>query len=149
LIGFGVQQKIKWLLQIDFVRFCMVGALGFVINAVLLLVLNKNLHSPFVAQLISSEIALFSNFMFHHKWTYRATAVRKTLTKLVIQFHMTSWAAIVGSALLVTIGIKYAHLEPLIALAISSALALFWNFAWSRFVIWRKRPAAPSPQANG
>lgn len=130
------------LLKIDFVRFCLVGTLGFGINAGLLLVLNKNLHSPFVAQLIASEIALFSNFIFHHKWTYRATAVRKTISKLIVEFHLTSWTAIIGSAVLVTVGIKYLHLPELVALAISSALALFWNFAWSRFVIWRKRPRA-------
>ena len=123
----------------------MVGALGFIINAALLSLLNKDLHSPFVAQLISSEIALFSNFMFHHKWTYRATAVRKKLSKLIIQFHVTSWVAILGSAILVTVGIKYLHMQPIVALAISSVLALFWNFAWSRFVIWRKRAPASEP----
>lgn len=133
-----MQTKIQQLLQVDFIRFCIVGASGFVINAVLLMLLNKDLKSPFVAQLIAGEIALFSNFMFHHRWTYRASHVRKTITKLIVQFHATSWAAIIGSAVLVTVGIKYAHLPEIVALACSSAIALFWNFGWSRYVIWRK-----------
>lgn len=135
-----MQQKIKQLLQIDFVRFCIVGASGFVINAVLLMILNKDLHSPFVAQLIAAEIALFSNFMFHHHWTYKATKVRKTMSKLIVQFHLTSWAAIIGSALLVTLGINHFHLHEVVALAISSGIALFWNFGWSKFMIWRSSP---------
>lgn len=133
-----MREHINKLLEVDFIRFGIVGASGFVINAVLLTVLNKDLHSPFVAQLIASEIALFSNFMFHHHWTYKANKTRKTISKLIVQFHLTSWAAIIGSALLVTAGIHFFHLNPLIALAISSAIAMFWNFGWSRFVIWRK-----------
>jgi len=135
-----VQQKITQLLQIDFVRFCIVGASGFVINAVLLMVLNKDLHSPFVAQLIAAEIALFSNFMFHHHWTYKANKVRNTMSKLIVQFHLTSWAAIIGSAALVTVGINVFHLHEVVALAISSGIALFWNFGWSKFMIWRSSP---------
>lgn len=135
-----MQQKITQLLQIDFVRFCIVGASGFVINAVLLMILNKDLHSPFVAQLIAAEIALFSNFLFHHHWTYKANKVRKTMSKLIVQFHLTSWAAIIGSAALVTVGISKFHLHEVVALAISSGIALFWNFGWSKFMIWRSSP---------
>jgi putative flippase GtrA len=127
------------LIKIDFVRFCMVGSLGFVINAVLLTVLNKDLNSPFAAQMIASEVALLSSFMFHHHWTYRANKVRKTMTTLIIQFHATSWVAIVGSAVIVATGVDVLHLQPVAALAISSAVVLFWNFAWSKYVIWRGR----------
>lgn len=133
-----MRDNILKLLQFDLVRFGIVGVSGFLINAALLILLNKDLHSPFVAQLIASEIALFSNFMFHHHWTYKASKSRKTISKLIIQFHATSWVAIIGSALLVTAGIKYVHLPPIVALAVSSAIAMFWNFGWSKFVIWRK-----------
>ena len=133
---------VKTLLQHDFIRFCIVGASGFVINAALLTLLDKNLGSPFVAQLIEGEIALFSNFMFHNKWTYKKDVlVEKPFLRLVVQFHLTSWAAIIGSALLVGIGVKYVHLAPIVALAISSALALSWNFGWARYIIWRKQGA--------
>lgn len=133
-----MRENIQKLLRFDFVRFGIVGFSGFLINAALLTILNKDLHSPFVAQLIASEIALFSNFLFHHHWTYKASKTRKTISTLIMQFHLTSWAAVVGSALLVTAGIRYLHLAPLVALAISSGIAMFWNFGWSKFVIWRK-----------
>ena len=131
-------RRLKQLLEIDFIRFCIVGAFGFIINAILLMILNADLHSTFVAQLIAAEVALFSNFIFHHKWTYRANKVRKTISTLIVQFHITSWAAIIASALIVWAGVKFLHLHPLTALVISSITALFWNFAWSKFVIWRK-----------
>lgn len=128
----------KRALRVDFVRFCLVGAIGFIINFTLLTLLYKKLGMPaFLAQLIASEVALFSNLLLHHHWTYKHKKVSKTISNLLVQFHMTSWAAIVGSALLVSLFIHVLKLNYVIALIISSGVALFWNFSWSKYIIWR------------
>jgi putative flippase GtrA len=133
------KEKLARLLKIDFVRFCIVGGTGFVINFIILIVLNKLLHVPiFIAQLIGAEIALFSNFMLHHHWTYKGHKVPKTIPKLLMQFHVSTWPAILGSALMVTAFERLLHFSNLLALATSSAIALSWNFGWSKYVIWRK-----------
>ncbi len=126
------------LIKIEFVRFCIVGGTGFVINFAILTALHKGLGWPvFIAQLIGAEIALFSNFMLHHTWTYKGHHVKKSLAQLLVQFHATTWPAIVGSALMVSAFVKWLHMSSLMALAISSLIALLWNFVWSKFVIWR------------
>jgi putative flippase GtrA len=128
----------KRLLEIDFVRFCIVGGLGFVINFALLIGLTKFIGLPvFWAQLIGAEVALFSNFILHHNWTYKEKKVKKSIGTLLVQFHATSWPAIVGSTLMVAGGVKFLHLSKLVALLVSSVIALAWNFSWSKFVIWR------------
>ncbi len=132
------KQKIIRLLEIDFIRFCIVGGTGFVINFSLLTLLHKYLGLYiFFAQLIGAEIALFSNFLLHHHWTYKRNKVNKTILSLVIQFHATSWAAVLGSALMVTFFVRVLSLTNLLALAVSSIIALFWNFFWSKFVVWK------------
>lgn len=126
------------LLQIDFVRFCLVGASGFTINFILLTLLYKHLGlHAFVAQLISGEVALFSNFMLHHHWTYNKKNVVKSIKQLLWQFHATSWIAILGSALIVSVCIHTLHLNYILALVISSVIALAWNFLWSKYYIWK------------
>lgn len=126
------------LLRHDFVRFCIVGASGFLINFAILTLLYRKFHSPlFIAQIIAAEIALFSNFMFHHHWTYKASKVRKTMTKLIVQFHLTSWVAVIGSASIVSLGVGVLNLHYFPSLVIASGSALLWNFGWSKFVIWR------------
>lgn len=126
------------LLELDFVRFCIVGGTGFVINFVLLIGLTKFAKFPvFIAQFIGAEVALFSNFVLHHNWTYKKNKVKKTIGTLLVQFHATTWPAIIGSTLMVAGGVKYLRLSKLFALIISSAVALVWNFVWSKFVIWR------------
>lgn len=132
------KEKFIRLLRLDFIRFSIVGGTGFVINFVILTLLHKSLGiSVFVAQFIGAEIALFSNFMLHNNWTYKNKKVKKSLMSLIIQFHATTWPAIFGSTFMVASGVKYFHLSNLSALAVSSIVALGWNFGWSKYVIWR------------
>lgn len=130
--------QLERLLKIDFVRFCVVGGTGFLINFAFLDGLHRIFHVPIpIAQFVGAEIALFSNFILHHHWTYKAHRVNKTLSSLIFQFHVTSWPAILGSTLMVSVGVKVFHLSEAVALIISSAIALGWNFGWSKYVIWR------------
>ena len=122
----------------DFVRFCIVGGTGFIINLVILTLLSKTFNLPIpIAQFIGAEIALFSNFILHHYWTYKYKHVTKSISKLIIQFHVSSWPAILGSTLMVSLGVDVLHMSKLVSLTISSAIALLWNFAWTKFVIWK------------
>jgi len=131
--------QIERLLKVEFIRFCIVGGVGFVINFAILIGLSNGLHAPIVlAQLIGAEIALGSNFVLHHNWTYKGHNVKKSLKSLIIQFHATSWPAILGSTAMVSLGVDVFHLSKVISLVVSSVVALMWNFWWSKFVIWRK-----------
>lgn len=127
----------------DFIRFCMVGGTGFVINLSILTILHTKLDlNLFLSQVIASEIALFSNFLLHHHWTYKLHHTKKTITRLLVEFHAVSWPAILGSSLMVSFGVKVMGLSDLVALIISSAIVLFWNFLWSKYVIWKKDGSA-------
>lgn len=130
--------QIERLLKIEFIRFCIVGGLGFVINLIILTGLTKFLNAPVIlAQLIGGEIALGSNFYLHHTWTYKRHHVTKSLKSLIVQFHATSWPAILGSTAMVSLGVDAFHLSKLVALLISSVIILGWNFVWSKYVIWK------------
>ena len=132
------KRKFLELLRLDFVRFCIVGGLGFVINFILLVALHSLVGmSAFFSQLFAAEVALLCNFMLHNHWTYARHRVAKSVPTLLIQFHASTWPAIVGSAVLVALGEGLLHLSNLVALALSSTIALGWNFAWSKYVIWR------------
>jgi len=130
--------QLNRLLKLEFIRFCIVGGTGFVINLVLLTILHKLWGiNIFISQLVSSEIALFSNFMLHHNWTYRHKKVKKSITSLLIQFHATTWPAILGSSLMVGAGVRFLNLSNFVALSLASIIVLGWNFGWSKFVIWK------------
>jgi putative flippase GtrA len=133
-----VKTTITTLLQKDFVRFCIVGGVGFIVNALLLKLFVDYGHlRVYIAQAVAAEIALFLNFLFHHNWTYKHKTENKTIKQLIIQFHLASWAAIFGSALVVAVLVNKFKLSLILSLAISSVIALFWNFFWSKYIIWR------------
>lgn len=126
------------LIKLDFIRFCIVGGAGFLINLLLLVILHNVLGVKVLyAQFIAAEVALFSNFMLHHHWTYSNRKVDKTMKKLILQFHATTWPAIIGSSLMVAGGVTILKLSEIVALILSSLVALFWNFAWSKYVVWK------------
>lgn len=132
------QRKIQRLLKIDFIRFSIVGGTGFVINFAILIILTKSFDvSTIFAQLIGAEVALFCNFTLHNKWTYKNRNVKKSFKSLLIQFHATSWPAILGSTLMVSVMVDSFHLSKFVALVISSLIALIWNYVWSKFVVWK------------
>lgn len=132
------KEKLRRLLKVDFVRFCIVGGLGFLINLVILTTLHKALDFPvFLAQVIGAEIALLHNFLLHEHWTYKDRNHQRSLSGLIVRFHATSWPAIFGSAAMVTFAQTTLHFNSVAALIISSAIVLGWNFVWSKYVVWR------------
>ena len=91
-----------------------VGGTRFVINLILLTIFHRVLEWPiFLSQALAAEIALFSNFMLHHHWTYKAHKVNKSMSNLIVQFHVTSWPAILGSSIMVSTAEKTLHLNNL------------------------------------
>lgn len=142
-----VRSTAGFLYRHQFLRFCFVGGLGFIINAVLLHLFHGVFSWPLlVAQAVASEIALFHNFMWHHHWTYIDNHVHKSFKRLVVEFHASSWTGVIGSSLILVSLVKWAHLSEFVALVISSAILLVWNFVFTKYVVWRKHEATdPKP----
>ena len=137
LIPAPFRKMISRLFRQDFVRFCIVGALGFLINLAFLSLLFRALRWPvIVAQLASAEVAYLSNFFLHHSWTY-AQRSDKTIGQLLSQFHMSVWSGLLLSTLIVYAMVDILHQNYIEGLVVASALVLFWNYFWTKFYIWR------------
>ena len=118
-------------------KFIVVGTIGFLVNVVMLTIFHQKLSLNLLfAQLISAETAILVNFIFHNKWTY-SDARDKSLRKRLIEFHASSWS---GSAIVTIVLlslVNFAHFHYLVALCIGGIVAMFWNFFWTRFYVWK------------
>jgi putative flippase GtrA len=139
-------------LKIEFIRFGVVGAAGFVVSFSLLAILRGGMGMAFLPALIlSNEGALISNFIFHEKWTYKhIDHTHKPLSKKFLHFHLSSWT---GVALIVGIGlfcIKVLKLNYLVGQSIASFIVMFWNFAWTKLYIFqgKKKDVEPADVIN-
>jgi len=133
------------LLKIDFVRFSMVGAIGFLVNLGMLFVLFDIANLPiWASQLIGAETALISNFALHHFWTFKDQSAGKRKRILLAQFHLSFWSGALINTLIVVLAVSVFHLHYFFGLVGGSAIALFWNFFWTKFYIWKQTPHSPN-----
>lgn len=122
-------------LESKIVRFAMVGAVGFIINALILFTLFEKLGLHLiVSQVIAGECAIISNFVFHYNWTFREK--RGMLYKKLLEFHLSSWAGFLITLSILSISVYLLKLNYLIGIALGGATAMTWNFLWSYLKIW-------------
>ncbi len=120
-------------------RFVIVGAMGFCVNAAILWFLYKHLGwGLFVSQIIAGEIAIIGNFFWHNFWTYD-DAVNDAVLKRFVEFQASSLSGMAITTLLLIVFTNSLGLNYLAALAGAGALAMFWNYFWSRVFIWRPK----------
>jgi len=125
------------MLKIEFIRFGLVGSVGFVTNFIFLSVFYKMLAIEIlIAQIMAGEIALLVIFMLHNSWTYKGHKHTPT-TKKLFKFHGTQWTGQLLILLIVTLGVKTFKINYGFSLIIASVLVMFWNFAWTKLYVFK------------
>ncbi len=137
-------------LKIDFVRFCIVGATGFILTAIGLRFFHGSLEIPVtLATLMSAEIGLLSNFFFHQRWTYKyADHNHKPIWLKFVHFHLTSWTGVVLITILESIGVHLLGLDYMVSLVGAAGITLFWNFFWTKYFIFKGGEQSPLLQSK-
>lgn len=133
------------MLKIDFVRFGIVGSVGFVVTAIFLRLLRKAFGLDVLpATFIASEFGLLSNFFFHQNWTYKhVDHSHKSTWKKFVHFQTSSWSGVVIFTAIETVGVKVFKLNDLVALVIAAGITMFWNFFWTKYFIFKGKTPAP------
>lgn len=88
-IRLGIKNKER------FLKFAIVGGIGFVVNYVGLELLILVGLSTYLATLLATEAAIISNFIFNNFWTFKEKAIVKT-SDVVIQFTKFNFASLVA-----------------------------------------------------
>lgn len=127
----------------SFGKFLVVGGIGFVVNAVLLVIFREWFGlAPSVANLIGAAAAIFSNYNLNNLWTFREkkiSSVGSYLLKL-LQFYGTSlFGVIVIQTGVIELGTRiFGAAYYFLYFLIGTSLLMVWNyFIYSR-VIWKK-----------
>ena len=125
-----------------FLKFGTVGFTGYVVNAVGLAVVFNLTGIEWLAWLVSTELAIISNFTWNNLWTFKADKITGLgmLAKKLAQFNFTS----IGALLIQTIsgaGLVYlTHLNRQLLLPfVIVFLVLPYNWTMYNRVIWRRK----------
>ena len=127
----------------SFGKFLVVGGIGFILNAVILVLLHNANWSATWANLVGAAVAIFSNFNLNNMWTFRhqkISGIGQYLVKL-LQFYATSaFGVIVIQTGTIWVGVRLAgDRQYFLFFLFGTALLLIWNYTIYSKVIWKKK----------
>jgi putative flippase GtrA len=118
--------------------FLLSGSFAFLIDAGLLKLLIALLgFHPIVARLVSISFALVAGWLSHRRFTFRLTTP-PTLMEFVRYVGVQSTVALLNYGIYVAVILLSPGIEPLLALVISSGVAMFFSYFGIRFGAFRQ-----------
>ncbi len=127
-----------------FVKFLMVGGVGFFINLIVYNALATTTTLPlWVANTAGAELAIFSNYQFNNFWTFKQNRAKNFLQYIIkmVSFFMTSNIGVfLFQNGLIQLGeTLYGRQYHLIYFLVGTSILLVWNFTIYNRFIWKKR----------
>ena len=144
---FRVAFLIRWQDEFTqkFLKFGTVGFIGYLINAITLAVFSKLFGIEWLSWLLSTEMAIISNFTLNNLWTFKKDTIRgeKLIWKFV-QFNFTSIGALLIQTIVGSIGVSIlgAQYRQILLPFIIVFLVLPYNWIMYNKIIWKKKPSA-------
>lgn len=125
----------------QFFRFVFVGCVGFIIDAGVVFVLSEAGISPVLARIPSLAAAIFTTWTLNRTLTFRVKAPKSR--DEVVRYAAVALSAAIMNFLLYT-ALVLIDVWPVIAVALSTIVLLFYSFFGYRKFAFRPRPNADS-----
>ena len=83
--------KITYRYSEDFIRYCLVGLVGMLVNIGAYLLLNRYFQIPLqTASLIAIEASIVSNFLLNNYWTFKTRPKKLSMIRRMLNFHIAA-----------------------------------------------------------
>jgi dolichol-phosphate mannosyltransferase len=124
-----------------FIKFAIVGFLGFIVNFVFLRVFRSLGLGEVLVWLFATELAIINNYVLNNIWTFKEKkigGIKKTINKF-IQFNLTSAGALVIQSILGPLGVYFvgAKYDWLVLLLVVGFFVMPYNYFMYNAVIWK------------
>ena len=122
-----------------FLKFCLVGASGVVVNLGLLWILTEVAGLFYlVSAAFSIEISILSNFALNELWTFRDRArSTKGILKRVVKFNLICVGGLVINLVVLAALTELLGVYYMISALFGIAAATLWNYTMSAMWTWR------------
>ena len=130
---------LRRLLSPRFLKFCVVGLSGVLVNMGLLYALTELCGLFYlISSFIAIECSFISNFLFNEFWTWRgigAPSVSEGLKRFG-KFHVVYGIGLAVNISLLYVITEYLGVYYILSNLIAIAIATLWNFWWSAKWTW-------------
>jgi dolichol-phosphate mannosyltransferase len=127
-----------------FVRFCIVGASGTLIDTTMLFLLSDPLTLNWGltrSKIIAAELALANNFIWNDLWTFGKFSIRQNTlrqrARRFLKFNLLCSVGIILNLIILNIGFNVFHMNRYIANLSAIFVVTFWNYNTNRKLSWR------------
>ena len=126
-----------------FLKFGTVGFIGYLVNAFFLNFFSKTWSIEWLAWLLSTEMAIISNFTLNNLWTFKSQSISGTtdLLKKFFQFNLSSVGALLIQTVAGYIGVSIfgPQSRQILLPIIIVFLVLPYNWFMYNNIIWKKK----------
>ena len=125
-----------------FLKFGTVGFVGYLVNAIFLNVFSKAWSIEWLSWLLSTELAIVSNFTLNNIWTFKKQSISgpAALIGKFFQFNLSSAGALLIQTIVGSLGVKYLGLSRQLLLPfIIVFLVLPYNWFMYNTFIWKNK----------
>jgi len=136
--------RIHLLKTSPFVRFCIVGATGTLIDTTMLFLLSDPLTLNWGltrSKIIAAELALANNFIWNDLWTFGKFSIHQNTlrqrARRFLKFNLLCSVGIILNLIILNIGFNVFHLNRYIANLSAILVVTFWNYNTNRKLSWR------------
>ncbi len=139
LLRYGIKERMKK--HAKFIKFCIVGTSGAIIQSVIYGVL-KNRIDPAFSIMIGAELAIINGFYWNNRWTYRDRKIVGNKNKKFLQYNAGSLGSLLIQGVTVKAGTMFFGRSQLVDwffAALGIGIGLIWNFLFYSKVVWKKR----------
>lgn len=121
-----------------FIRFCLVGGSGVIVNMGILALLTELLSITYqISSLFAIESAIIWNFFLNDAWTFKKSTNKSSRLSKFLKFQVISMVGALinwGVLLLLT---EFAGIYYLISNLVGIGVAVVWNFLANHLYTWR------------
>lgn len=136
--------RIHLLKTSPFVRFCIVGASGTLIDTTMLFLLSdpRTLNWGLtISKIIAAELALTNNFIWNDLWTFGKFSIRQNSfsqrARRFLKFNLLCSVGIILNLIILNVGVRVFHMNRYIANLSAIFIVTFWNYNTNRKLSWR------------
>ena len=147
LLKYVITASIKEKILGSFGKFLVVGGTGFIIQLIVYRAIINTTSFPLgLSNLLSAQLAIFSNYNLNNLWTFRKEKSKSFLSyfgKMIIFFATSNTGVFFIQSGLIQLGeILFGREFPLpyVYFVFGTGVLLIYNFTMYRFFIWRKKP---------
>lgn len=135
-------------LNSSFIKFLIVGSIGFIIQTLIANLLIKFDIHPGFSVAVAAEFAIISNFTLNQFWTfaYKKISGKRRIISKFVQFNLASLGAILIQGLAVTIGTYFFGKQAWFIFMVASIIFLVIPYSYSIYhkVIWKEQKGLPN-----